>query len=95
MSSNAKAMSVTFIIPNNMGLNYNSNKTLRAAHKMLLLTFAIDVFGRHDNHFSRVIFDMFLLYSQFSNRLNFMVIHAVPIFIVDVNDKNKFPSPSF
>jgi hypothetical protein len=24
-----------------------------------------------------------------------MVIHAVPIFIVDVNDKNKFPSPSF
>ena len=36
---------------------------------MLLLTFAIDVFGRHDNHFSRVIFGMFLLYSQFSNRL--------------------------
>jgi hypothetical protein len=95
MSSNAKAMSVTFIIPNNMGLNYNSNKTLRAAHKMLLLTFAIGVFGRHDNHLSRIIFGMFLLYSQFSNRLNFMVIHAVPIFIVDVNDKNKFPSPSF
>lgn len=62
---------------------------------MLLLTFAIDVFGRHDNHFSRVIFGMFLLYSQFSNRLNFMVIHAVPIFIADVKDKNKFPSPSF
>ncbi len=62
MSSNAKVMSVTFLIPNNMGLNHNSNKTLRAAHKMLLLTFAIDVFGRHDNHFSRIIFGMFFFY---------------------------------
>jgi hypothetical protein len=49
MNSTSKVNSVTFLIPNNVGLNYNIIKLSRAAHDCFLLCFAIGVFGRHDN----------------------------------------------